>query len=155
MKRYIIDHLSGHTHARLGPLVMNVCHAQVLTDEDIASYVTRTVQEARGEHATVSLSYFAHHIPNARQRQLLLAAMKTHRVPSPSRQVLLTESAVLRGAMTAFSWVTGTDSASHPLAERRRGLAWLAEKAAFDIDEALLMLDDCFRRGGLTVIAVS
>ena len=154
-KKYIIDRVGGHTHARLGPLVMNVCHAQVLTDADMEEYIARTVQESRGDHARVSLSHYAHHIPNARQRQVMFSAMKANGVPSPVRQCLLSDSAILRGAMTAFGWLTGTDSASYSLAERRRALSWLAENAAFDPDEALVMLDDCFRRSGLPVIAAS
>jgi len=155
MKKYIIDQVGGHTHARLGPLVMNVCHAQVLTDEDMETYIRRTVQESRGEPALVSLSHYAHHIPSARQRQVMFAAMKTNRVPPPSRQALLTDSALLRGAMTAFGWLTGTDSASYSLIDRHRALLWLAETAAFDADEALVMLDDCFRRSGLPLVAAS
>jgi hypothetical protein len=55
----------------------------------------------------------------------------------------------MRGAMTAFGWLTGSDSASYSVADRHKALFWLSEKARFDTDEALLMLDECFRRSGL------
>ena len=148
MKKYIIE-MNGHAHARLGPVVLNVCHARHLSDDDARGFIERSVRESGGDHALVSLSYYAHHIPSAKQRQIMFDALRAHGVPSTLRQCLLTDSALMRGAMTAFGWLAGSDSASNSVADRCKALVWLSEKAPFDADEAVRVLDECFRRSGL------
>ena len=116
---------------------------------DARGFIERSVRESGGDHALVSLSYYAHHIPSAKQRQIMFDALRAHGVPSTLRQCLLTDSALMRGAMTAFGWLTGSDSASYSVADRRKALVWSSEKAPFDADEAVRVLDECFRPCGL------
>jgi hypothetical protein len=109
-----------------------------------------TIRAARGDFARVSLSCFAHQVPNAAQRKIIFEEMEQHGLPALARTALLTDSGLMRGALTAYSWVTRSDSDAFAIADRRRALVWLAERASFDVEEAMQALDGCFAAVGLT-----
>jgi len=136
--------IAGHAFARVGPRALTVCAADPLTDAMASEFIRATAAMTPRDHATVALSHYAHAVPNAKQRQIMLDAMAQHRVPAIQRQVLLTDSQLMRGAMTAFGWITGADSASYALRDRQQALSWLAERASFDLHEASYALERCF-----------
>jgi hypothetical protein len=144
--------VDDEAHARVGPLAVNVNVDRTITDTHIRDYMKVVIAAARGEWARVSLSYFAHDVPNARQRQIIVDELKRNGVPHPERTAILTDSALMRGALTAYSWLTGSDARSCAVADRRQALVWLAEKAPFDVDEALGALEECFRAVGRPLV---
>ena len=151
MARTEIVMLGGHAYARFGPVSINVSAANPLTDAMITEYIEGTIAIGRGSPTALSLSHYAHAVPNAKQRQLMYDTMQRHGLPRPDRQALLTDSAMMRGAMVAFAWLTGTDSASYAISDREKAIAWLAEKHPFDVAEAKRVLERCFDAVGLRI----
>jgi hypothetical protein len=137
--------INDDAHARVGPLAVNVNVERKITDAHIRDYMRATLEAARGNWARVSLSYFAHDVPNARQRQIIVDELKSHGAPAPDRTALLTDSAMMRGALTAFSWVIRSDTGAFSVIDRRKALVWLAERVPFDVGEGLEALEECFR----------
>ncbi|MBK6577878.1 MAG: hypothetical protein IPG17_17100 [Sandaracinaceae bacterium] len=142
--------VNNDAHARVGPLSLNVHNSRTLTDKEVREYMQSTIRAARGDFARVSLSCFAHQVPNAAQRKIIFEEMEQHGLPALARTALLTDSGLMRGALTAYSWVTRSDSDAFAIADRRRALVWLAERASFDVEEAMQALDGCFAAVGLT-----
>lgn len=141
--------VNNDAHARVGPLAVNVNNSKTPTDKEVREYMQATIRAARGDFAQVSLSCFVHQVPNANQRKIILEEMEQNRLPPLARTALLTDSALMRGALTAYSWLTRSDSDSFAISDRRRALVWLAERATFDVDEGLAALDGCFAAVGL------
>lgn len=141
--------VNDDAHARVGPLAVNVNASKTLRDAEVREYMDAVVAAAKGEYARVSLSYFVHQVPNASQRQIILAAMHEHALPPLERTAVLTDSALMRGALTAYSWFSRSDSSPFAVADRQKALVWLAERAPFDVDEGMTALDGCFRALGI------
>lgn len=145
-------HINDGAHARVGPLSVNVNVARAISDDHLREYVKATIGAARGNWARVSLAYFAHDIPSARQRQIIIDAMDQQGVPHSERVALLTDSALMRGALTAYSWLTASDTGPFSVADRQKALVWLAQKAPFDVNEGLAALEECFRAVGRPLV---
>lgn len=66
------------------------------------------------------------------------------------RVVLVSDSAIVRGALTATAWITRSDMQMRPYSPARvdEGFAWLAEVAEFNRDDAKKAFLDLVRQQG-------
>ena len=125
---------------QLNELSITVCIPRTITDEDWNAYLEGTLAIAKGFGlaANVSLLCCVKAYPNARQRQMASDFMKQHYIREMERVAVITESVVVRGAMTAFSWIMPKVGVSaFDTTETRAALRWLREVGTFDESRAL------------------
>jgi hypothetical protein len=119
---------------------MNLSVAKQITDEGWRDYLNGTLLLAKnlGHAPSLSMMSCLHAYPNAVQRQMASDFIAQNNVRQIDRVAVLTDSALLRGAMTAFGWLmpkmrvrafSGDDSAG--------ALRWLREAGAFDESQAM------------------
>jgi hypothetical protein len=116
-------------------LSVTVSTAKVITDEDWNAYLEGTLAIAKGFGlaANVSLICCMNAFPNARQRQMASDFMKKHYLREMERVAVITESMVIRGAMTAFGWIMPkVRTRAFDTNEVRDALRWLRESGSFD-----------------------
>lgn len=120
---------------QMNELTVTVSIAKVITDEDWTAYLEGTLAIAKGFGlaANVSVMCCMNAFPNARQRQVASDFMKRHYIREMDRVAVITESVVIRGAMTAFSWIMPKVRVrAFDTNEVRDALRWLREVGAFD-----------------------
>ena len=125
---------------QLHELTLTVSIAKTISDEDWAAYLegTLAITKRCGLAANVSLLCCVHAFPNARQRQMASDFMNRHYTREMERVAVITESMVIRGAMTAFSWIMPKVRVhAFDTNETRDALRWLREAGTFD--EALAL----------------
>jgi SpoIIAA-like len=125
---------------QLKELTVTVSTARTITDEDWVAYLEGTLAIAKGFGlaANVSLLCCVHAYPNARQRQMASDFMTRHYIRDMERVAVITESVVIRGAMTAFSWIMPKVRVrAFDTNETRDAFRWLREVGSFD--EALAL----------------
>jgi hypothetical protein len=125
---------------QLNELTLTVSIAKTITDEDWTAYLEGTLAIAKGFGlaANVSLLCCVHAYPDARQRQMASDFMNRHYLRAMERVAVITESVVIRGAMTAFSWIMPTVRVSaFDTNETRDAFRWLREVGTFDETQAL------------------
>jgi len=120
---------------QLNEVTVTVSTAKTITDEDWTAYLEGTLGIAKkfGVAANVSLLCCVHAFPNARQRQMASDFMITHYIREMERVAVVTESMVIRGAMTAFSWIMPKVRVrAFDTNEVRDAFSWLREVGSFD-----------------------
>jgi hypothetical protein len=125
---------------QLNELTVTVSTAKTITDEDWTAYLEGTLAIAKGFGlaANVSLLCCMHAYPNARQRQMASDFMIHHYIRQMERVAVITESVIIRGAMTAFSWIMPKVRVrAFDTNQSRDALKWLREIGNFD--EALAL----------------
>ena len=125
---------------QLKELTVTVSTAQRITDEDWTAYLEGTLAIAKGFGlaANVSLLCCVHAYPNARQRQMASDFMTRQYLREMERVAVLTESMLVRGAMTAFSWIRPKVGVrAFDTNEPREAFRWLREIGSFEEPLAL------------------
>jgi hypothetical protein len=143
--------LGGEFYYRqLDDLALNLCVAAKIANEGWLEYLGVILSIARefGHSPIVSIVEFRDAYPDAVQRRLSAEFLERENVPSMKRIAMLTDSAALRGAMTAFTWVTRANMRAFASTEVQGALDWLAEVATFDRGHARAIWKQAERRLG-------
>lgn len=128
--------MNGRLYYRqLDDLALNICIAKTITDAQWLDFLEHTLRLARqiGRMPKVTMAAFTHTYPDAKQRGQTRDYLKSQGVKPIDRLGLLSDNALVRGAIVAFSWVVPNASV---LAFGSRDavacLQWLHEVAIFD-----------------------
>jgi len=133
-------------------LAMSLCVAQDLSDEGWDEYVMAGyhITKKYGMAPKVSMAMFTGGFPSAVQRGKLATHLKTHGIPPLVRVAVLTDNALIRGAMTAFGWIMPrTTMRAFEVLDVGSCLKWLHVGAPFDQKTASFVWADARRVLGL------
>ena len=138
-------------YRQLDDLALNLCIAAKIANEDWLEYLEVTLSIARelNHSPIVSIVAFRDAYPNAVQRRLSADFLERENVPPMKRIAMLSDSAALRGAMTAFTWVTHANMRAFASTDVQPALEWLAEVATFDRGHARAIWKQAERRLGV------
>lgn len=102
------------------------------------------------------LNYSTGSGPTTRQRAALAAVKDQFGFDQIERQVLLTDSVLMRGAIAAMSWLIRPkiETKCYSLSQVDKAFGWLAGGAHFDRDRALMRLNELSERVGLPKLSV-
>jgi hypothetical protein len=126
-------------YRQIDALAMSLCVAKVLDDEEWDKYVIAGYELSKksGVPPKVSVAMFTEGFPSAYQRGRLATHLKTHGVPPLVRVAVLTDSALIRGAMTAFGWIMPkTSMRAFDVNDVGTCLNWLLGGGDFDLNKA-------------------
>jgi len=127
-------------YRQLDDLAISICGTRELTDEDWREFHegSHALTKKLARSPKVSAITFAHVQPNAAQRRWSADFLVKNDVQRIPRIAVFTDSVVLRGAMTAYSWfVQHTTLRPFECDDVRAGLTWLRELGQFDLTQAL------------------
>ena len=143
--------MSGQFYYRqLDDLAISICAAREITDDYWREFHegSHALTKKIGRSPKVSAITFVRAHPNAAQRRWSAEFLKTNEVQRISRIAVFSDSVVLRGAMTAYSWfVQDTTLRPFDCDDVRAGFAWVHELGQFDAEQAL----NVWREGHLKV----
>jgi hypothetical protein len=126
-------------YRQLGELALNLSSAREIDDTGWLEYLSVTLSITRklGIRPKGSIAYFLHAFPNAAQRRVAKQFMDENSVRTIERLAALTDSALMRGALTALNWAM-PNSKMQAYAPGEFGLAlnWVREVADFDAASA-------------------
>ena len=139
-------------YRQIDALAMSLCVAKNLSDEGWEEYVLSGYQITKkyGMPPKVSMAMFTEGFPSAYQRGRLASHLKTHGVPPLVRVAVLTDNALIRGAMTAFGWIMPrTTLRAFEVLDVPGCLKWLHDGGSFDQKRAALAWAEARRTLGL------
>lgn len=143
-------YLGGDCYYRqIDELAINFSVAPAISDEQWAEYIQAGYVHSRkcGIYPKVSVAAFTGAAPNAKQRHMLASHLQQRELTPLVRIAVLTDSVVVRGAMTAFGWIMPTANLrAFDLADIAGGLRWLRQRAMFNEEKALAVWDEARAR---------
>ena len=137
---------------QLDELTINVSTARSIDDDDWLTFLEDTLAISRGLRVStkVSLICCVCAYPNARQRMVASEFLVRHRLEKIGRVAAVTDSIMVRGAVTAFSWIMPKLRVSaFRSADAGAAIHWLHEAGAFDESQALLAWHDAQTKLGM------
>jgi hypothetical protein len=141
-------------YRQIDALAMSLCIAKELSDEGWDEYVMAgyTITKKYGMPPKVSIAMFTEAFPSAYQRGKLASHLKKHGVPPLARVAVLTDNALIRGAMTAFGWIMPrTTLRAFEVLDVPGCLKWLHDGGEFDQKRAAAAWAEARRTVGLDV----
>ena len=139
-------------YRQIDALAMSLCVAKDLTDQGWDEYIIAGyhITKKNGTPPKVSMAMFTEGFPSAHQRGKLAAHLKKHGIPPLARVAVLTDSALIRGAMTAFGWIMPrTAMRAFEVLDVGGCLKWLQQGGAFDQNKAAAAWAEARRMLGL------
>ena len=131
---------------------MSLCVAKELTDEGWDEYVINGyhITKKYGMPPKVSMAMFTEGFPSAYQRGKLATHLQKNKVPALVRVAVLTDSALIRGAMTAFGWIMPrTSMRAFEVLDVAGCLRWLQSGGTFDEKKVMTAWAEARRMLGL------
>ena len=131
-----VENIAGKIYfVGCGELIMVHYAADTISDDEFELYCDRllTYIDADGPKPVALL--FGDYPPNANQRRLIKERMEKKAQMQAKRVALVSESALVRGALTAIGWLLNNpDNSMRAFAGRDidGALSWLAKEAIFD-----------------------
>jgi hypothetical protein len=137
---------------QLDQLTINVSTVRLIDDNDWLTFLEDTLAISKhiGVLTKVSLICCVYAYPNARQRMAASNFLVRHRLEKMERLAVLTDSTLMRGAMTAFNWIMPkVRTTAFRTAQTAAAFQWLHETGSFDQAQALLAWSDAQTKLGM------
>ena len=138
---------------QLDQLTINISTAKTIDDKDWLAFLEDTLALSRrlGVPATVSLICCVNTYPSARQRMTASDFLERHRLERIGRVAVVTDNALVRGAVTAFSWLKPKLQLSEfRSAEAVSAFQWLRQGGTFDEAQAVAAWNEARMQLGMT-----
>lgn len=137
---------------QLDQLTINLSTARNIEDDDWVGFLEDTLAISRKLRVATKVSIFCcvYAYPNARQRMAASDFLLRHGLEKMGRVAVVTDSTVVRGAMTAFSWIMPEVRISaFRSADCTSAFHWLREIGSFDEAQAILAWHEAQRKLGV------
>jgi hypothetical protein len=125
---------------QIDQLTINVSTARNIEYDDWLAFLEDTLSISRNLRIStkVSLICCVYAFPNARQRMAASEFLVRNRLERMGRLAIVTDSTMVRGAITAFSWITPKVSVNaFRSADAAGAFHWLHEVGSFDEARAM------------------
>ena len=129
-----------HYYRQIDDLCLNICVAKKIDDEQWADFLQASLRITNqiGRQGKVTIASFEHAHPSAWQRRLTSEFLSRNNVPTMARIGIVSESPLVRGAVTALGWALPKATMRSFASRDAEGcLKWLKEVASFELETAV------------------
>lgn len=117
-------------------------------DADVVRMLEETTHLGESITATATISHFYGEVFGAHHRKLIVEWLAARKLPTSPRNALLTDSQVMRGALTAYAWLTNAETKAFEPADRTALAAWTTRGLKASPTEVRSALEECYRLVG-------
>lgn len=130
----------GITYAILTDVTVSILDVPRWTDDTILRFLEETLKLGKGVVHPAQLTWVRGASFDAHQRKLAHRWLQEKGVGTSPRNALISDSALTRGALTAFAWLTHMETKAFSPSERPEAAAWVTlglRTTARDVERAL------------------
>lgn len=148
MQRYIPPTLVLDGRAALAyvdDVTVMVTAVQKWKDDDVIALLEASAALGNRTTAPGAITYFIGETLGAAasQRKLIVDWMAQNQIEPSSRTITITDSALMRAALTAYSWLTKTEAKAFKTTELDTACAWLCRDLHADPNKVATALQGC------------
>lgn len=131
--------------AYVNGIAIVVSKVEKWTDKMVIDLLDEQARLVENRSSAASVTHFYGEVFGANHRKLIVEWMGKKGLPSARRTALVTDSAIMRAAMTAFSWLTKTEAKSFEPAKRDAMCEWVTQDTGIKPTEVKAALEACYK----------
>jgi len=124
------------------------------TEKDIIQLMEESARLGKCITAPAAITHFMGETLGAAasQRKLVVDWMANNNVDPTPRTITMTDSALIRAALTAYSWLTKTEMKAFAAKDLQAGCEWLVRDLDTRADDVVQSVKGCYKLLGKTVV---
>ena len=117
------------------------------TDKDIVQLMEESARLGKRVTAPAAITHFMGETLGAAasQRKLVVDWMATNNIDPTPRTITMTDSALIRAALTAYSWLTKTEMKAFAQKDLLTGCQWLVRDLETKPEDVIQAVQDCYK----------
>jgi hypothetical protein len=131
--------------AHLGGVAIVISNVQKWTDAEVMEMVIEQAKLVGYVSARANITRFYGDIFGATHRKMIVEWIEASGLIASSRTALVTDSKIMRAALTAYSWLTKTESKAFEPGDNKRMCEWVVQGTTTDPAEVQAALEACYK----------
>jgi len=122
------------------------------TEKDIVQLMEDSARLGKGITAPAAITHFLGETLGAAasQRKLVVDWMAQNNIEPTPRTITMTDSALIRAALTAYSWLTKTEMKAFASKDLQVGCQWLVRDLDTQADDVVQAVKGCYKLLGVS-----
>lgn len=137
--------------AYLNGVAIVVTDVKAWTDDDVMQLVNEQAKLVGFVSAKANITHFFGEVFGATHRRMIVDWIDANGMNPSSRTAMVTDSKIMRAALTAYSWLTKTESKAFEPKDRKAMCEWVASGLQVNPRELQADLEKCYSLLGKTV----
>lgn len=131
--------------AHLGGVAIVMTDVEKWTDEDVMQLVTKQAELVGYVSARANITHFFGDIFGATHRKMIVDWIESSGLTPSSRTALVTDSKIMRAALTAYAWLTKSESRAFELKDRKAMCEWITQGLDVSANDVQAALESCYK----------
>lgn len=115
------------------------------SDAEVMELVNEQAKLVGHVSARANITHFYGDIFGATHRKMIVDWIESNGLIASSRTALVTDSKIMRAALTAYAWLTKTESKAFELKDRKAMCEWVTRDLGTDAVEIQIALESCYK----------
>lgn len=115
------------------------------SDAEVLELINEQAKLVGHVSAKANITHFYGDIFGATHRKLIVDWIEKSGLIASSRTALVTDSKIMRAALTAYAWLTKTESKAFELKDRRAMCEWIVRDMGVDAAEIKASVESCYK----------
>lgn len=138
--------LQGHAClAQINDVTIIVSNVSKWTDQSVLEYLNSVSRICNGVSVPASAAIFLGEVFDAGQRKVAAEWVEQKGFENAKRITMISDSLLIRGALTAYSWLTKIEAKAFPMKDHRAMCDWITRGQIANAEEAHVALEACFK----------
>lgn len=131
--------------AHLDGVAIVISNVDKWTDADVMSMITRQAELVGYVSAKANITHFFGDIFGATHRKMIVEWIESSGFNPSSRTALVTDSKIMRAALTAYAWLTKTESRAFEPGDNKSLCEWVCLGTTANPAEVKAALEACYK----------
>jgi hypothetical protein len=127
---------------------MLVSNVNKWTDVEVQQFLEETAKAGGGVSPPANIAIFLGDVFDAGQRKMATEWTLAQGYTPAKRITMISDSMLIRGAMTAYSWLTKTEAKAFAMKDADAMCKWITEGRIAEPDKVKANLVECFKKVG-------
>src|SRR6478735_3523747 len=131
--------------AHQGGVAIVVTDVKNWSDAEVLEMINEQAELVGHVSARANITHFYGDIFGATHRKMVVDWIESNGLTASSRTALVTDSKIMRAALTAYAWLTKTESKAFELKDRQAMCEWVVRDMGVDGAEIKVLLESCYK----------
>jgi len=131
--------------AHLGGVAIVLTDVAKWSDEEVMSLIQQQADLVGNVSAQGNITHFFGDIFGATHRKMIVDWIESSGLTPSSRTALVTDSKIMRAALTAYAWLTKSETKAFDMKDRQAMCEWITQGLQVSADEVKVALEACYK----------